>query len=305
MRADSAFSISYRYFAAVAETGSVRAASRMLNVAASAISRQLIQLEHMMGVDLFERHGRQLRLTAAGEILLRGLRTSEREHESTLADIAALKGLKRGKIKIATVESVSQTILPDIVSVFSQSYPGLQFSITVQGSDAVTEMVRETHADVGFTFNPSSRDGIEVAFERKFPMGAVVAPGHPLSKRKSLSLGECLEYPVAWPAQGLSLRAILDRSLGKRATSAMFLIECNSLRLMASLARQGRCVAFQTPIGIETDLLTRRLVFIPLNDRALPSDRLMLVFRPALQKHSAAGVFVEEARRHIATLSGE
>ena len=262
MVSESSLSLSYRYFAAVAEVGSVRGASRLLNVAASAISRQLIQLEHVLGVELFERHGRQLRLSAAGDVLLKGLRTSEREHETTLANIAALKGLKRGMVRIATVESVTQAILPDIIGGFTDSYPGVQLAITVAGSDAVTEQVRDTHADLGFTFNPTSREGIAIEYERKFQTGAIVAPGHALAKRKTLTVAECLVHPVAWPARGLSLRAIVDRGAGRRAITPKYLVECNSLRMMASLARQGRCIAFQTRIGIEDDLKMRKLVLI-------------------------------------------
>jgi DNA-binding transcriptional LysR family regulator len=302
---DSALALAYRYFAAVAETGSVRGASRLLNVAASAISRQLIQLEQILGIDLFERHGRQLRLSPAGDVLLKGLRSSEREHETTLANIAALKGLERGKIRIATVESVSQAILPAILGRFAGAYPGLQFAITVEGSDAVTEMVRDHHADVGFTFNPTSREGIAVEYERRFQTGAIVAKGHALAKRKSVTVAECLEYPVAWPARGLSLRPIVDRALGKRLGQSHYQVECNSLRLMASLVREGRCIAFQSRIGIEDDMRAGRLVFIPLADRGLPADRMMIVRRPALAKQSAAAVFVDEARRYIAGISSE
>jgi DNA-binding transcriptional LysR family regulator len=124
-------------------------------------------------------------------------------------------------------------------------------------------------------------------------------------QRKTLTVGECLAHPVAWPARGLSLRAIVDRALGRRAIAPKYLVECNSLRMMASLARQGRCIAFQTRIGIEDDLKTRKLVFIPLTDRALPADRLMIVRRPALAKQSAATVFLDQARRYISGLPGD
>ncbi|HEX5645105.1 MAG TPA: LysR family transcriptional regulator [Erythrobacter sp.] len=303
MASDSALSLSYRYFAAVAEAGSVRGASRGVNVAASAISRQLIQLEHVLGVQLFERHGRLMRLSPAGELLLKGLRATERSHEETLAELDALKGLARGSVRIATVESVSQAILPALVTQFTAAYPGVQLAITVAGSDAVSEMVRDHHADLGFTFNPTSREGLSVDYERKFQMGAIVAPGHQLAKRKSLTVAECLDHPVAWPARGLSLRVIVDRALGRRKQTAQHLVECNSLRLMASLAREGQCVAFQTRIGIEADLAAKRLVFIPLTDRALPPDRLMIVRRPALSKPSAAMVFLGIAKSHMQKLA--
>src|SRR5438552_10253971 len=95
----SFIAIAYRYFLAVAASGSVRAASRELNVAASAISRQLILLEDQLGIALFDRSGRNLRLTAAGEVLLSGLRAAAQGHEETLDHLGALRGLKRGRVK--------------------------------------------------------------------------------------------------------------------------------------------------------------------------------------------------------------
>src|SRR5438067_1870654 len=108
---DSLLATGHRYFAAVAEAGSVRAASRDLNVAASAISRQLILLEAQLGIELFERHGRNLTLTSAGEILLKGLRSATHEHEAVLDHLGALRGLKRGRVRLATVESISVSLL--------------------------------------------------------------------------------------------------------------------------------------------------------------------------------------------------
>jgi DNA-binding transcriptional LysR family regulator len=278
----SLISTGYRYFLAVAETGSVRAASRSLNVAASAISRQLLQLEEALGVALFDRAGRGLSLSPAGEIVLRGLRAAVQGHEQTRDDLDALKGLKRGLLRLATVESISVSVLPDLLVAFAKDFPGIEVSITVAGSDMVTEIVRDHQADLGFTFNPTSLDGLDVVASRDLQVGAIMARTHALAGSDQVSLAECLAYPVAWPSRGLSLRAILDSVPASRKVRPA--IECNSLRLMASLARRGKCIAFQTLIGIEQELAERKLVWIPLKDKRLPLDRLKVV-----RRHSAGG----------------
>lgn len=289
--------IAYRHFMAVAETGSVRAASRALNVAASAISRQIIQLEETLGLPLFDRSGRGLTLTPAGTVLLRGLREASQGHENTLDELSALRGLKRGLLRIATVESVSVSILPDMLLAFAKTYPGIEVAVTVAGSDAVTMLVREHDADLGFTFNPASLEGLTVAASRDLHLGAVMAPGHPLARRKRLSLTDCAEYPLAWPSRGLSLRAVLEAIPAARKLRPAF--ECNSLRLMASLARRGSCIAFQTPIGIEQELKDKALVWIPLSDKRLPADRLKIVCRAAAGPRPAAEAFLALVHRHI------
>ena len=105
----------------------------------------------------------------------------------------------------------------------------MQAAITVAGSDMVTELVREREADVGVTFNPSALEGLTVEFERGIPLGATMAPSHPLAKSKSLTLAQCMEHPIAWPARELSIRLILDRALGARTARHERLFECNSL----------------------------------------------------------------------------
>ena len=298
MKAQSSFiAIGYRHFLAVAETGSVRAASRKLNVAASAISRQIILLEDQLGIALFDRSGRALALLPAGDVLLRGLRSATHGHEETLDNLSALRGLKRGRVRIATVESISVSVLPGVLLEFADKFPGIQASVSVAGSDAVTELVRDHQADVGFTFNPTSLERLEAVAAHDMRIGAIVSPSHPLAKSKRLMLADCLAYPVAWPSRGLSLRAVLNRLPVTRDLQPAF--ECNSLRLMATLARSGSCVAFQTPIGIESDIAAGSLVWIVLADKRLPADRLMLVRRLGEKGRLATEAFIEIARRYV------
>jgi len=295
-RADSLLATGYRHFLAVAESGSVRAAARQINVAASAISRQIAMLEAQLGLPLFDRSGRGLMLSPAGEALLRGLRASARGHEETLDHLSALRGLKRGSVRVATVESLSVSVIPNVLEAFAKAYPGVQVSVTVAGSDAVTQLVRDHMADVGFTFNPAGLEGLDVELARDMPLGAVMAPHHGLAKARKLSLAECLEHPVAWPSRGLSLRVILDRAAPEGVTPGF---ECSSLRLMASLARRGLCIAFQTPIGIERELKEKSLVFVPLTGRRLLPDRLMVVRRTGQTGRLAADTFLGVAKTYL------
>jgi DNA-binding transcriptional LysR family regulator len=301
---ESYLAIGHRYFAAVASAGSIRAASRELNVAASAISRQLMLLEAQLGLDLFDRHGRQLRLTSAGEVLLAGLRNANAQHEAIMDQLGALRGLKRGRVRVAAVESISASLLPALLIAFGDAYPGIDVTVTVAGSDAVTELVRQHEADIGFTFNPVSLEGLAVEFTRDMQLGAIMAPGHPLAKASKLSLADCLAHPVAWPSRGLSLRAILDRALGSRRAIPQMRIECNSLRLMAALARDGKSIAFQTEIGVEDDLAAGTLVFVPLVMRKLPLDQFMVVRRSGSKARPAIDAFLAVSRQHLAVWPG-
>ena len=295
MRIDTAIlSTAFRYFAAVASAGSIRAASRELNIAASAINRQVLLLEDAIGLGLFERTGRAMVLTEAGHLLLAACRETLESYDNVLAGVDALKGLQRGKVRLASVETVSVNLLPQLIAAFRHRLPGIETVLTITGSDQVASLVARREADLGFTFNPQSLEGLEVAWSRALPIGAVMAPGHPLARRRKLTVADCLAHPYALPARGLSLRTALEAVMGRLKERPRPALEANSPRLMAALARTGGLIAFQPRVGIEQYLEAGSLTFVKLADGDLPADELMLV-RPAGRR---AGGAAEAFFRH-------
>jgi DNA-binding transcriptional LysR family regulator len=297
--AEALLATGFRHFMAVAEAGSIRAAARHINVSPSAISRQLTLLEAQLDMPLFERSAQRLMLTPAGELLLRGLRRVNDEQDDTLSQIAALRGLKRGHVRVASVESLTAFVLPTVLAEFAARHPGIQVSLTVAGSDAVTELVRDHSADLGFTFNQQSLRGLAIDLVCNVAVGAVLSPRHPLARARSIDLARCAEHPMAWPAQGLSLRRILDVAAAKANLTLPPAIEFNSLRLMAALAESGGFIAFQTRIGIERELAAGSLLFRNLADRNLQPDRLMLISREGHAGAGATEAFRQCAIRHL------
>lgn len=294
-----------RYFAVVAELGSIRAASRQLNVASSAVNRQILHLEDALELQLFERVGRRLKLSQAGEILLAHVRRTYSDFDATVSELDALKGLRRGSVTVATVESVSEALLPRLISDFRKTYPGIHVSVTVSNSDQVARMVEAGEADVGFTFDPPSTSALTVAYQKELPIGALMAPKHPLAGKTSLTLADCLKYPVALPAEGLSLRTRIDAVRSQLTRSSRTYVEANSLRLMRALAREEQVIGFQTEIGAEDDLKLGHLVFKPLADRPLQGDKLCVITSSLRALALAPGMFFDHAllslKAHLST----
>ncbi|WP_321504004.1 LysR family transcriptional regulator [Breoghania sp.] len=266
-----------RYFEAVARAGSVRGAARELNVASSAVNRQILSLEDALGVSLFERVGRGLRLSHAGEIMLAHVRRTLGDYAATFSELDALKGLRRGIVRIASVESFSEVILPQLVRSFRNDFKGISVEVIVSGSDEVSSIVSQGSVDIGFTYEPPEMDRLQISFRRDMPIGCIMHPDHQLSKRESLTLGDCLAYPVALPRSGLSLRARLDATMRGCDYPQGSHVESNSLSFMKALARSGEYVAFQTRLGVEQELAEGTLVFRDLTDEPLKRDRFAVV----------------------------
>lgn len=141
-----------RYFLAVARTGSIAAASAQLNVAASAISRQIANLEAELDCVLFERRPRGMVPSPAGELLAQHAHQVLIRSEQVVTEIRELEGLARGLIRVACSEGFSLDIVPNAIAAFHAAHPGIRFEVTVQPPAQVTQTVAVGDADLGITF---------------------------------------------------------------------------------------------------------------------------------------------------------
>src|ERR1700754_1582761 len=141
-----------RYFVEVARSGSIRGASERLHVAASAISRHIQIFEEDAGTPLFERHARGMGLTAAGEIYLRYAQSVLAEGDNTQLEIDALKGIKRGHIRICSIEGIIAGPLFDVLVGFRRKFPEISYSVKAMGNHTVMQPVRDGEADIGIAF---------------------------------------------------------------------------------------------------------------------------------------------------------
>src|SRR5580765_7819417 len=112
-----------RYFLAVAELGHFTRAAGKLNVTQPTLSHQIRQLEGQLNLALFDRFGRLVKLTAAGEVLLPHARRVLRELDAAQSALGELHGLKRGELKVGIVQTVNACVIPEIVAQFSANHP--------------------------------------------------------------------------------------------------------------------------------------------------------------------------------------
>lgn len=291
-----------RYFAAVAEHGAIRAASRELNVASSAVNRQILWLEESLGLPLFERVGRRLQLSPAGEILLRHVTHVLRDFEQTTSELDALKGLKRGIVRIASVESVATALLTDLAASFGHAYPDIQLKITVAHSDKITRLVTDSEVDIGFTFDPPSDDLLAVSYHQDFEIGAITTQDHPLTKLEHCSFSDCLDYPIILPAKGLSLRSAINRLVTESKKETSVFAEVSTLHMMRRLTAKGLGICFQTRIGLNENIEGQDLAFVPLIDEQLHKNRLAIVTHAQRQLKLAPAMLLTHARQYFSEL---
>src|ERR1700738_5343339 len=176
-----------RYFGAVVQHGSIRAAADALHIAQSAVSRQLQSLEQELDVQLIERRARGIVPTPAGELLYRYWRDASFHVERLRSEIDALQGLRRGNVRIATVESLMTGLLPDAIDKFRAHHPGIAFEVMMSGSDGGAQAGRRGEEKRGFVWALGSSPKFNVVYGFREPILAVMSPKRALATARTLS----------------------------------------------------------------------------------------------------------------------
>ncbi len=159
---------SLRYFYEVAQAGSFRRAAERTHVAASAINRQVKNLEEEIGAMLFERgRGRGgLKLTSAGEVFIHHVKRAMGEIATARTEVDALRGLQRGTINFGVNEGFSRELLPQMLASFHKKYPGVNYEVTVASSPRLVELALGDEIDFALGYNTPAHAGLTILAKR-------------------------------------------------------------------------------------------------------------------------------------------
>lgn len=188
-----------RVLRAVAATGSFSAAARELGCTQPAVSQQMKALEASAGTPLLIRTGREMRLTQAGEALVRhaagilaGLTAAEEE-------IAAIAGLRAGRVRLVSFPSGSSTLVPTALAALRAAHPGTRVSLVEAEPPRSVEMLREGDCDIALAFRYGAGTGewddLVVRPLLTDRLVGLVPEGHRLADAPAVAIGELADEP--------------------------------------------------------------------------------------------------------------
>lgn len=266
-----------RYFQEVARRGSIRRAAAALNVASSAVNRQLLKLEAELGVPLFDRLPGGMRLTRAGELLLRHIANTLHDFEHVHADIDDLRGVKTGHVAIVAVDSLLVDFLPRALEEFRAGFPAVTYSVLAVAPALVSGEIVAGRADIGFTFLARPEPSTQYFAAIAAPIGVVMAAGHPLARRRRVSFDECRRFPVVLQEGPLPRASETDPDFAAFRESLAPKLVSNSINLLKQAIHQGMGVSFFTKLGFVREIESGELIWRPLASRAINTLRLGMV----------------------------
>ncbi len=256
-------------FQEVARTGSIRAAADRLFVTPSALSRELQRLEQDLGVRLFERRARGMALTAAGKIYLNHVRDVLNGVERMHSELDALQNLLRGHVDLMSVEGYASDFLAPAVAQFQNDHPDITFSLRITAANAIVAGLVNGEADIGLVFDLRPTRDLRSVLHLHVPLLAVMTPGHPLARRKSLSLAQLAQQRLALPDTSFGVRRLIDLQSQMSGVHLAPALETNSLAVLRGFARNGGGLTLLSSMSIRHELAAGQLAGIPLSDPLL------------------------------------
>lgn len=284
------------YVDAVARHGSIRKAAEFLNVASSALNRQILDLEADLGSALFERLPRGVRLTAAGEIFLGYARQAISELKAVESQVEQLRGLVRGQVNVAAVESVAGDLLPSTISRFQLDHPNVRFHVHIGAPDDLVSALTSDQADLILTHYAPPKKHVAIAAIAEQAVCALMTSDHPLATRKELRLRDCLAFPLALADTTLALRALIEQALAEASFDLDPRLVSNSFEIMRAFARFNRGLYLQFRKPSRGPIPSGDMVAVPLIDAPLLQAKLFLATRRGRVLPIAAAAFVEWLR---------
>lgn len=288
-----------RYFYEVAQAGSFRRAAERTHVAASAINRQVKNLEEEIGALLFERgRGRNgLKLTPAGQIFIHYLKRAMGELASARLEVDALRGLQRGTVTFGVNEGFSRELLPQMLATFHKAHPGINYEVTVASSPRLVELALEDEIDFAIAYNVPAHAGLTILAKRDVGSCVMVPRRHPLARRSWVRLTDCAAYELVMPDASLALRATLDQMFASVGMKPRAVLTTNSYELMRSAASAGLGIAILTQYLFDRDPDHPDAAFVPIRDPRINPQVLVCCTRAGRHLSAASLSLVVEIQK--------
>lgn len=300
----SAFSPLLRYFEEVAEQKSIRRAAERLHIAPSAVTRQIAKFEDMLGVPLFERLPRGVRLTSAGEIMLANVRRMRRDFGGALSQVDALKGMRRGKVRIGILQYMGAQLIPELIADVNRDHPGAFFTVISANTPEIVDRVASGELDIGMCWAAPAAAPVRRVQSFPVSLGLVVPFRHEWARRKHIALSECLDQPLILPTPDTEPRRMINRMLRGSSESLHLLAETNSMATMTRLVLAGSGVAVMTRVTVADELRAGTLAHIPLSDRGSRGLALELIVRADRTLEPMAALVLEQLELRFDSYTG-
>jgi DNA-binding transcriptional LysR family regulator len=282
-----------RSLVALSDLGGIARAAEMLHLSAPAIHKQLKLLESELGVQLYEKVGRSLRLTQAADVLLPYLRDILAEYQSALSALDEWKGLKRGLVSIGT--GPTSYVLPAILKQFRHTYPGLEVFVETGNTPVLLESLGKGSLDLAMLVSPDLSEKqdfcVEVGWDFEF-----VVVSHLRRPPRRPALADLKNFRFILFRRGSRMQESIDRYFASNGFQPNVIMRLDNSDLIKAMVRAGLGISILPYWVVEKDLKDGHLCLIRQKEPPLFS-KLALVRRKISFVPQPVQAFIDVARK--------
>jgi DNA-binding transcriptional LysR family regulator len=287
-------------FIRIAELGSLSKASDRMRIAQPALSRQMKLLQEEIGIPLFERHRRGMRVTQAGEDLLQRVSGLIRQLDQVYADVRSSSGATSGHVAFGIVPTVSDVLAARLVGRVAADFPGISLRIVEGYAGHLLEWLQKGEIDVAIMYGPQANLHIK-SYELVTEDLVLVGPSDgDIGPANPVSVAAFARMPLVLPSRPHGLRVLLEGAALKAKTKLDVRFEADSFRVLKDLVEKGLGYTALPLSAVALEVKQGRLRYAPLAQPKVTRE-LILGIPDGLVSHATRKT-IDLARQEIATL---
>ena len=271
-----------RNFTRVARAGSVSRAAEELRLAQPALSRQIRKLEHELGVPLFARHGRGVRLSAAGSLLLERAEAIAQLVHQTGEDIRENRSPQGGRISLGVPPAAGRILIPHFAARFQETWPQTTLHMREGVASSLQEWLIEKRLDIAMLHNPPHLEALDISpllTERMWVIGPpapYLEGGKPRASYRIRDLGE---LPLILPNMAHANRRLVENAAVEHGVRLRTKIEADSVAFAKALVEAGLGYTILTYAAVQDELARGRLTIYPIERPTLSTKVTVVTLR--------------------------
>jgi DNA-binding transcriptional LysR family regulator len=288
------------YFKKVSETGSISRAAEELLITQPAVSKQILALEEELGEKLFDRIGKKMFLTRAGQLLYSRAEKILRSVDEARTAVKDMSAECSGELLIGTSDHISIHRLPGVLKSYITAFPKVDLKLRCHRSETILEMIGNNLLDLGVITLPRVPPQIISKTIWKDPMSLVFLKGHPLGLLKTVKLRDTIKYGMILPDMGTETRKMIESAYRGKRLNTNVTMEVAYIETIKSLVKSGLGISILPDKAVEAEVksgvliksgiadasFSRNLGVIHLKDKFLSRPameflKLLETFRPA------------------------
>jgi DNA-binding transcriptional LysR family regulator len=283
----------FEVFLAVAKAGSFRVAAEAMHLSQPALSQHVAEMERELGTRLFDRLGRKVALTEAGRVLEDHAHRLFASLASAREAVADLSGLKRGSLVLGASTTPGIYVLPGIIAVFQEKYPGVALSLRIANSALIEEQIRRNELDLGVVGGHPLRLGEEcVAAGLLDELVLIVPPSHPWARRREIQPSLLEAERLLVREEGSATRQVTERALQRAGGHIKASMELGHTEAIKQAVMAGLGIAFVSIHAIRGEVAVGRLRAVRLKGLRI-QRHFHIIHNEARTLSTSARAFIE------------